>query len=242
MATGSSGLDVAAGTPDDVFVTSRLSSPPPLAGWIVLNGLRGSGKSTLARRLADRRGVAAEDLDLRVRRRFGDRSVAEIWRTDGEAAFRAAEARVLAEVLTEAPGVLALGGGTAMVPAAADRLRQAVAAEGARIVYLRASAPRLAARLRADEAAGAAAAADRPPLRGEAAGPGRTTSDPLAESRWAFEQRDAAYRAMASVVLELDAILGGDPAVEPADGPERLMAALEAAVGPAAGVREGGGA
>lgn len=201
--------------------------PPSVAaasGWIVLNGLRGSGKSTLARRFAERRGVQAVDLDARVRRRFGGRTIAEIWRTDGEPAFRAAEAEALSEVLAEPPGVLALGGGTAMVPEAAGRLARAVGQEGACVIYLRTSPERLAARLAADRVSGAAAAADRPPLQ-------PASPDPLAESRWAFEQRDPAYRDAASVVLEVDEVLGGDPGTETPDGLERLLAALQAAVG-----------
>ncbi len=205
----------------------------PVGGWLVLNGLRGSGKSTLAGRLAARRGRLAVDLDAEVRRRFGDRSISEIWRTDGEAAFRAAEAETLAEVLDQPPGVLALGGGTAMVPVAAERLRLAIRDEDAFVVYLRTSAERLAVRLRADRAAGIPAAADRPSLRGgdpAVDAPDAMDVDPAEEVRWAIERRDGAYRNLASLVLDVDAILGPDPAAEPADGPERLAAVIEAAI------------
>src|SRR3546814_4085251 len=76
----------ATGDPADVVV-------PPPARHVVLIGLMGSGKTTVGRRLArllDRGFVDADDaLD-----EIADRSIADIFGSDGEAAFRAMEADV----------------------------------------------------------------------------------------------------------------------------------------------------
>lgn len=74
----------------------------------------GAGKSSVGRALAERLNWDFEDLDDRIQRRER-RSIAEIFRTSGEAAFRRAESAALEEVLAEMrtgdAKVLALGGG-----------------------------------------------------------------------------------------------------------------------------------
>jgi shikimate kinase len=75
----------------------------------------GAGKSTVGRALGRHLDWVFEDLDERIERREG-RSVAEIFRDSGEAAFRQAERAELQAVLEELRGgvkrVVALGGGT----------------------------------------------------------------------------------------------------------------------------------
>jgi shikimate kinase / 3-dehydroquinate synthase len=72
----------------------------------------GAGKSTVARALAERLGVTAIDLDGRVETRAG-KSVAQVFRDEGEAAFRALERDEIQRVLEgEGDRVVALGGGT----------------------------------------------------------------------------------------------------------------------------------
>ncbi len=74
---------------------------------LVLIGFMGAGKSTAARAL----DPAAMDTDALVEARLG-RPVAEVFASDGEAAFRAMEEEVAAEALERAEGgVIALGGG-----------------------------------------------------------------------------------------------------------------------------------
>jgi len=75
----------------------------------------GAGKSSVGRALGQRLNWIFEDLDDRIVQREG-RSVAEIFRESGEAAFRRAEHAALQQVLDElssgAAKVVALGGGT----------------------------------------------------------------------------------------------------------------------------------
>src|SRR5436190_8793163 len=87
---------------------------------LVLVGLPGSGKSEVGRRLAKRLGASFVDTDSEVEHLAG-RPIDEIFRTDGEAAFRELDRRVV-EGLGE-PGrgdgvqrVLASGGGTVVDP------------------------------------------------------------------------------------------------------------------------------
>lgn len=93
---------------------------------IFLSGPMGSGKSTVARELGELAGLAVIDLDERIARAAG-RSVSEIFRERGEAAFRELERVSLGEVLSEHDAcVVALGGG-AVTNAA---LRRTVLARG----------------------------------------------------------------------------------------------------------------
>lgn len=77
-----------------------------------LIGMPASGKTTLGRALAVAYGVPFIDLDEEIVRQQ-QRSIAEVFSTEGEAHFRELEAATLREVLTRHPAfVLATGGGT----------------------------------------------------------------------------------------------------------------------------------
>jgi shikimate kinase len=78
---------------------------------IYLVGFMGAGKSTLARALAARLGWRAEDLDDRIETRER-RTIADIFRTEGEAYFRSVERSVLYGLLPLRDTVIATGGGT----------------------------------------------------------------------------------------------------------------------------------
>jgi shikimate kinase len=83
---------------------------------IVLVGMMAAGKSSVGRRLAERRGWEFFDSDKQIEAITG-RTVAEIWRTDGEPAFRRLEAQVLADALASTrPRVIAAAGGTVLDP------------------------------------------------------------------------------------------------------------------------------
>ena len=83
----------------------------------------------MAPRLAELLGCAWEDLDDRIVRLAG-RSIADVFREEGEGAFRSLEHRALEEALTEAAEgsrrVIACGGG--IVTHAASRARLAASA------------------------------------------------------------------------------------------------------------------
>ena len=106
---------------------------------LLLMGLRGSGKTTVGHLLARLLSCPFVDLDERVLGTFAESTVTDVWATHGEAAWRAAEARELQDLLADADAttVIALGGGTAMVDAARDALQRAREAGTARVVYLR---------------------------------------------------------------------------------------------------------
>lgn len=90
-------------------------SPDPLLNrrTIALVGLMGSGKSSIGRRLATALGMPFRDADAEVEAAAGQ-SVAEIFASLGEAAFRDGERKVIARLLDEPPHVLATGGGAFM--------------------------------------------------------------------------------------------------------------------------------
>lgn len=82
----------------------------------------GAGKSTAGVRLADALGWRFSDLDEEIVRGEG-RSIADIFETSGEAAFRAMEHRALAAALAQENIVLALGGGAVETSANLTLLR-----------------------------------------------------------------------------------------------------------------------
>lgn len=72
------------------------------------------GKTSVGRRLAASRGWEFFDSDRQIETMTGQ-TVAEIWRTDGEAEFRRLEAQVLADALASTqPRVIAAAGGTVL--------------------------------------------------------------------------------------------------------------------------------
>jgi shikimate kinase / 3-dehydroquinate synthase len=125
--------------------------------WIFLSGMMGSGKSSVARLLAEWARVGVIDLDARIAERAG-MSIPEIFRAQGEDAFRRMEAEEVRRVaLGEPNAIVALGGGT-VVNVESRRL---LLSRGI-VATLRASPAELARRLEGMR--------DRPLLeRGEAA-------------------------------------------------------------------------
>lgn len=100
---------------------------------LILTGLPGSGKSSVGAAVARALGRRFLDFDVEIERRAG-RSIATIFETAGEEAFRALELELTRE-LEQAEGmVLAPGGGWIVVPGALELLRPPGV-----LVYLRAS-------------------------------------------------------------------------------------------------------
>ena len=148
---------------------------------LLLIGMMGAGKSTVGQILAARLGWPYLDSDAEIVRTTG-MTVPEIFAARGEAAFRAEEARVLAEATTSwEPAVIAVAGGAVIDP---DNRRRVKAA--GLVVWLRADMATLAERV--------GAGAGRP-LLGD--GPR------AALGRLYTERRDI-YEKLADVTVDVD--------------------------------------
>src|SRR5438067_9968404 len=78
---------------------------------VLLVGMMGAGKTSVGKRLADRLGRPFFDVDTWIEAEEG-LSVATIFETRGEAAFRELEAKVLSSFLANTvASVLSVGGG-----------------------------------------------------------------------------------------------------------------------------------
>jgi shikimate kinase/3-dehydroquinate synthase len=83
---------------------------------LVLSGFMATGKTTLGPRVAAELGMPFVDADDAIAAAAG-KSVRDLWRDEGEGAFRALEERVVGELLERsAPHVLAFGGGSVTMP------------------------------------------------------------------------------------------------------------------------------
>jgi shikimate kinase len=104
--------------------------------------MMGAGKTTVGRRLAEWREWQFFDSDRQIEAMTG-KSVAEIWRTDGEPEFRRLEALVLADALASTtPRVIAAAGGTVL-----DRESRRLMRDHHPVVWLRARPETLAGRV-----------------------------------------------------------------------------------------------
>ncbi len=112
-------------------------------GHVYLVGPMGSGKTAVGVVLAASLSLPFVDLDAAIEGAAG-KPIREIFASQGEAAFRAAEAKTLAEVADGAPSVVAVGGGAVQTEAAWSAVR----ATGVS-VWLRADPEELARRLAA---------------------------------------------------------------------------------------------
>ena len=82
---------------------------------MVLIGMPGSGKSTVSAALHARTGRPVVDTDALVEQKAG-KPIPEIFREDGEKAFRDLESEVVAEVSARGGQVIATGGGAVLRP------------------------------------------------------------------------------------------------------------------------------
>ena len=78
---------------------------------IFLLGYMGSGKSTLAKKIAKMIAIPFIDLDQQIERSQG-KSIATIFKEEGESTFRKIEKKELLEQCSNEDFVMALGGGT----------------------------------------------------------------------------------------------------------------------------------
>jgi shikimate kinase len=111
---------------------------------VVLVGFMGSGKTSVGRLLARRLGYGFVDMDRRIEERAG-RPIAQIFREEGEEAFREREREEARAVSRLRDRVVATGGGAFIRPET-----RALLQEGALTVWLRCDLDRILARVPAD--------------------------------------------------------------------------------------------
>jgi shikimate kinase len=150
-----------------------------IPGNIFLVGLMGAGKTSVGKLLAKRLGKAFYDCDQELERATGVR-IPLIFEIEGEAGFRAREARMLAELASRRDIVLATGGGAVL---SADN-RKLLAGNGV-VIYLRAVVADLWQRTRHDR--------NRPLLK---------TAEPRAMLEQLFAERDPLYRGVADIIVD----------------------------------------
>ncbi len=113
---------------------------------ILLIGMMGAGKTTIGDLVAAKLGVPYIDNDLQVEHVTG-RTVAEIWRDEGEHAFRRHESAALrAAIQSPTPSVIAVAGGAVLDPQNRKHIESA-----GKVVWLRAEVETLARHLRNDD-------------------------------------------------------------------------------------------
>ena len=146
---------------------------------VALVGLPGAGKSAIGRRLAQRLQLPFVDSDHVIEERIGC-SIRDYFDREGETAFRDLEQTVIADLASQAHGVLATGGGAVLREANRKQLR-----DHFHVIYLRSSPEDLFRRLRHD--------VKRPLLQ---------VADPLGRLRELHDARDPLYRETAHDVVD----------------------------------------
>jgi shikimate kinase len=169
---------------------------------LLLVGMMGAGKTTVGRLVADRLGWHYRDSDADVAAETG-LTVPELFAREGEAAFRAAEARVLAEACADpSPSVVSVAGGAVLDP----ETRRRIAASGT-VVWLRARPQTLAARV------------------GDGAGRPLLDADPAGAMVRLNAVRAPLYAEIADVVIDVDDL-------DPVAVVERVLATVSGASAP----------
>lgn len=155
----------------------------PTDGHVVLVGLPGAGKSTVGRAVAKVLGRPFLDFDAEIERRTGQ-SVAQLFATEGERAFRRREVELTRELTGAPPMVLSPGGGWITNEGVLELVRPP-----GRVVHLRISLDGALARL-------ARSRVVRPLLR---------TADPRATLAGLWEARERLY-AQADLDLDVEVV------------------------------------
>jgi shikimate kinase len=150
---------------------------------LVLVGFSCSGKTTLGRNLARRLRLRFVDSDRFVEEMTG-RSIPDIFREDGEAAFREIEAQAIAKITADRRQVISTGGGAFVNQTNRDALRN-----GNLVVHLHVRPETVVDRLRNSRSGRPRPLLDSP--------------DPLGRVIELMEQRKEAYSA-AHVTISVD--------------------------------------
>lgn len=152
---------------------------------IVLIGYRGTGKTSVAWRLAAQLGWHWFDADTELERRAGC-TIAKMFASQGEQAFRDWESRVLRDLVRRRQLVMATGGGVVM----RETNRQELARDSF-VVWLRASVPAILQRIAEDPTT----AARRPNL---------TAAGGEDEVRKLLATREPVYTQCAQLTIDTD--------------------------------------
>ncbi len=165
---------------------------------ILLVGMMGAGKTTTGQLLADRLGWVYRDSDADVEAETG-LTVPELFARDGEAAFRDAEAEVLARGCADpAPSVISVAGGAVL-----RTENRALIARSGTVVWLRARPGTLAARV------------------GDGAGRPLLGDEPAAAMERLSAVRAPFYAEVADLVIDVDEL-------DSTEVTERILAAVGA--------------
>lgn len=168
---------------------------------VVIVGYRGTGKTTVAPRLAEALGCEWADADSVLEAR-AQRTIREIFATEGEATFRDMEAIVLADLLQQPSIVIATGGGVILRPENRQRLKH----EADVVVWLSAGVDTILERMASDPAT----AARRPRL---------TAAAPAEEVVRLLAEREPWYAEVATIAVDT---VGREPAEIVAEIQSRL--------------------
>ena len=155
---------------------------PPVKHNIALVGFRCTGKTVTGEALANQLTLEFVDTDDIIEERAG-KSIARIFEDDGEAAFRALETDVIAEVCAREGLVVSSGGGALMNPRNLKNIRR-----GCFVVLLTADVETILRRMESDPAT----AANRPAL---------TDMGKRREVEHLLSARKDSYRAAADIEI-----------------------------------------
>lgn len=149
---------------------------------VILIGFMGSGKTTVGFRLSYRLRRTVIDTDKEIEREE-QRSIADIFATDGEAYFRDRETLCLHKLLgSTGSQIISVGGGLPLRQENRELLH-----ELGQVFYLSASAETIYERVKYDTT--------RPLLQGD---------DPIGRIRTLLAERDSCYREAADVVIDVN--------------------------------------
>jgi shikimate kinase len=147
---------------------------------IALVGFMATGKTAVGQALAARLGKRFIETDALIEKKAG-RSIPDIFRDDGEIAFRELEIDIIKEISTESDVVIACGGGAVLNKINIDRLKI-----NCTVINLKATLEVIAARTSGDRG-------DRPLL---------DVTDRLARIRELLEYRRPFYRRAADIEID----------------------------------------
>jgi shikimate kinase len=150
---------------------------------IALVGFRSTGKTTVGRALAKLTGMELRETDVIIERRAG-KTIATIFREDGEGSFRDLESRITAEVCAEKDVIIAAGGGAIMRRENLENITR-----NCLVVLLEADTDTILARMQGDPET-------------EKMRPSLTSLPPREEIEHLIEKRNPVYHSAADVTID----------------------------------------